>query len=187
MTRCYTPFTNNKREKESKLDDFRLAKGLTIKETCEGIGLVPWIYTSLNSGSESPVLKDGKIKTKILRLCERLECSPEDAFPRYFCSMERFKNLLPSQVHDISMGNYINNPISMDEIYDRKKDISEILWIVENKLDNKKREIWMRVIVNEETYEEISKSLGVSEQAIYRMYKKSNNIICHWARINLSD
>ena len=90
------PTQRDDREKEGKLNDYRLGLGLTVKEVCDATGVSPNTYMRLNSGMDSPLHERttrkhwaGKVKPKAQALADFFGVEPAEIWPRYICGMKR--------------------------------------------------------------------------------------------------
>lgn len=140
--RRYIPRVRENKDYESKLSEFRVAAGLTVKDICEKSGIRPSEYTVLNSGQRSPIGKDGKPIAQAIKLCTTLGTELSDLWPRYFCNIDH-SNEYPSDQIIESFHSGMNSD-TPEQIYERKELAIELLKIV-NSLKYKEKKAILRL------------------------------------------
>jgi transcriptional regulator with XRE-family HTH domain len=112
---------NPKREKEARLNLFRLAKGVKITDLCSEIGISVSAYCNLNSGARSPVARKsipgwpkGGLVEPAQKLIDYFNCQAYDLFPRYFCEFigEEATEITDSQAIGIGGAGYLSVDVS---------------------------------------------------------------------------
>lgn len=181
----YFPRTNSRREKESNLDDFRLAAGLFIREVCKQAGVRPSAYSSLNSGISAPFNARGELSPSAKKLCTFFNAEPSDLFPRYACDFRRLKEpLVYAQAVDMGFG----KPVVLDDPADRYEQLEDIqrLHATLHTLDPREEEVLhMRFGFNEyaeHTLDEIAEKFDISRERARQIEKKALNRLRHSSR-----
>lgn len=83
------PYYKTNREYESPLHEFRVARGLSVKELAQKTEVNPSNICALANGMLSPLLADGTLRTATQRLCDFFNTKVSTLFPRYVCDMNR--------------------------------------------------------------------------------------------------
>ncbi len=95
------PFYHHNKEYESRIHEFRVARGFRITDLMNLTKGSQSEISALANGTISPLFdKKGDIKPLVLRLMEVLGASFEDLFPRYSCALAK-DELLPDQIKDL--------------------------------------------------------------------------------------
>lgn len=174
------------REKEGNINDFRIAKGLTFKELGALVGMNPSQITDLNSGKETPLRTCGKnkgmVKDKVLQLCKVLDATPEELFPRYFCTIKR-NELSPDDLIGLTYGGYIDES-TMDpaDIYERKEALEHLLE-VGGLLSEKGRAIFVLKTVYDFSFEELGEMFDCTKQYANVLTQNCTDVITQRVRI----
>lgn len=177
----YLPWTNGK-EKESFLTDFRLAKGIYLRELAEMTGMRLTDITNLDSGITSPLISrgiaKGEVKPEVIKLCKLLGTTPEEVFPRYICRITASKTLPEGFLTDISHSTYdqwaTKSPEIQYEAYDFARKLVELEVISKMQLG---------VLLARQdglTLEEIGAELGVTRERIRQMEVYTEEVIHQW-------
>lgn len=170
-------------EKEANLNDFRLSKGLTIREVCSESGVSMDCYVALNNGTKSPVVERGpnrgQLKETAKRLVEFFNADLEDLFPRYYCRIAE-NGLVPEQ-YDM----FCSRLEQIDDV-ERRHDVRKAL----NVLTTRERMVIRYRFAESETYRDIGRKIGVNAQRVSqietkalqklrRFYRKTRGYVCN--------
>lgn len=101
------------REHETNLAVIRTEENYTVREVCEKTGVTQTAYTGLQNGMISPFYLCGSkdIRPWVKKILKFLDCTFEEAFPRYTC--ELLLDLTPCQKIDILYSDYSYNQVDL--------------------------------------------------------------------------
>lgn len=104
--RCRTPHIDTRRSHESLIGERRVEMGYTIARLSREANVPIGTISALQSGVEGPFKfgrhERGEIRPVVLRLCDMLQTTPEEMFPRYICSIGQTNYLTNDQLALIS-------------------------------------------------------------------------------------
>lgn len=175
------PWTTGK-EREARITEFRIAKGILIRELAEKTGLRPTDITNLDSGIDSPLeargARKGQVKLKVIELCKLLGQPPEEVFPRYICKIERYEPYPDNFILDMSTSIYCRNASkSPEELYE---DYQYVETLKANKVLSN-AQIGMLFSRSEGcTLEEIGEELCVTRECIRQMEHYTREVLERW-------
>lgn len=103
------PYLRDDLEYESPIGQYRVSQGLTIKELCKKACVHISHYSGLQNGMISPIYERGKnigrLKSSARSICDTLNIKVEDAFPRYFCNIQKtIESFTNEQIVDLLHG-----------------------------------------------------------------------------------
>lgn len=171
--RTFLPFVHPTREMESRLGEFRVDRGLTIKDLCLMAKVHQGTYSALNNGMLSPICVSGVVRKSAKRLSDFLGVSLSDLFPRYFCDFYRNDNpFVEEQMYELGgCGSTPKDPLDILEERERTKSL--FLDISENTPEREVKVFMMRM--DGYTLAEIGEKFNVSRERARQMEKKCIN------------
>ncbi len=92
------------REYENRLGATRLEENMTLKEVAEIAGVTYTTISKLQSGMTS-IMRSGRIKPWVQKICDHFKTTPAYMFPREICDIKRGE-LTDDQKNDILIGTY---------------------------------------------------------------------------------
>ena len=165
------PGYRQNREYESNLSEARVQAGLTVRELCKIVDTNHGTYSALNSGTASPVSRDGSVKPIAQRFSDILSMELFDLWPRYFCKISHHVELSVDEVVD----NFHHGMLSFDfadpELKLLKQEKADMVNRLLSKLTKKERHVVTMYYLNEMTLDDIGKRYGVTRERIRQILK----------------
>lgn len=177
------PFIKSTRERESPLDEYRLAKGWTIKELSDRSGVSPSLIYNYTMGVISPIhlhnndkVYAGQIKESALALCEALNVEVSDLFPRYVCRLKtEYEAYSDDQIIDISISEYSRveanfiPSLSGEDL----QTLNDILSKAMSNLFPRQEKILRERFFEDKSGDELSEKMHVSKSRIFQIIQKA--------------
>ncbi len=176
--RDYPPRENSNREKESRLNHYRLEKGLTIKEVCDAVGIWPGEYSGFNNGTKAPIYmcngdKNGGMKPAAARLSEFFQVTPEDLFPRYFCSIDAQTAKIESWDRNWIETKIITDEPSLEDVIGLRAQVRKAFRLLTPKEELALRMRFGFTKNGDCTLEEVADRLGVFRERVRQIEAKA--------------
>ena len=168
----YHPHTNN-HEHESKLSEMRIARGLTYAKLSELTGVSSQQLSCLSTGTFSPVDRYGHLTRNAELVCLVLEATPEEVFPRYFCTLATrtdgvaLENTYPLWLYSDDTAAHLTEPA--DKAAERRQEVNNILAKAKKPRD---REI-LALRLQGWTLEEIGQDMGLTRERVRQIESKT--------------
>ena len=170
-----TPRTWTNYEHKSKLSEARMAKGLTYQQLSEMVGVLPQRIATLSTGTTAPIfLKTGQIKPWVEKACLILEIAPEEAFPRYFCSLADTPQDAPDQLipEDYLFSDYATQTLTEPaEIAAERRELVRLLLHLLDDKPKIQRTVELRFLWGY-TFDEVAKVFGCTRERARQMEAK---------------
>lgn len=169
------PFYHHNKEYESRIHEFRVARGLRIKDLMDLTKGSQSEISALANGTISPLFaKDGDIKPLALKLMEVLGASFEDLFPRYSCELVK-EELLPGQIKDLFFPEDPEQPLDV---------LCKEEWMGEYRRHFKLLDPRLQKVLNLRFFEgytlkECGDSLGISRERARQLEEKALRLFKH--------
>lgn len=172
------------REMESHLSDFRLEKGMTIRELCAAAGVNPASYPPLNSGMLSPITRTGEIRPSAAKLAEYLGADLSDLWPMYFCGFNHPEIGADEILERFHPGYFSEEYSDPAEIYERNEArgaLSKLLlalsprerMVLSARLENYSNGLAESFDPAHNTLDDIASRFGVSRERIRQLERRA--------------
>jgi RNA polymerase sigma factor (sigma-70 family) len=169
------PRYNERKEYESPLHEYRVAKYLTVKELSTAAKVSITDICALANGLTSPIYlageRKGKPKPAALSISRVLGVSFEDLFPRYFCRLRSAdsQNFTSDQIEEITVSKGSRNATDVYSSVANREVVGALLSSI--------RQRELRVIICRFylglTLGEISKRMGLTKECIRMIQSKA--------------
>lgn len=167
----YHPCTHH--EHESRLSEYRIAKGMTYNKLAELTGISTQQLACLSTGVFTPVDRSGRLTRNAELVCLVLEATPEELFPRYFCALDQrtdgvaLENTYPLWLYSDATAQYLTEPA--DQATERKEEILNILAKAKN---NKGRRV-LALRLQGWTLAEIGDKMDLTRERVRQIESKT--------------
>jgi transcriptional regulator with XRE-family HTH domain len=169
------PYCWSNREHESRINEFRLANGLTVGELARLAEMSVNSLSALNNGTKAPIVLQrryknspiGDWKPNVKRLAAVLGTEPAVLFPRYACQPEKL--LLDEQIVAFSMG--CPNNRSAEEEFEIRDNFQKLLSLIDKLFSPREKHVLSGVLVGK-TQVELAQELCVSSERIGQILAK---------------
>jgi transcriptional regulator with XRE-family HTH domain len=152
-----TPRVRANREYESNLHSFRVKQGLTVKQLAEYVGTNVNMIVSLANGSVAPV-HNGEIKPVVVKLCDILDATVEELFPRYKFQI--------STCRDGATDEQINDSLQTYMAPDREFDFKEFNALVTRILDEKEMAVIKSIYYDADLITQVASDMHLTREGV---------------------
>ena len=167
---------NHNKEYESTLSEFRVNAGFKIKELCKALNITQNEYSSLNSGTMSPITKYGNVRESAGKIAEFFGADLYDLWPLYFCPMNQTKASDEELICTFHQGLFDEEFDDPAVRYEKREDSRSFYNLIKAKLSKRELEV-MKLRMNDETLEDIGDLFKVSRERVRQVEKKAINMI----------
>jgi RNA polymerase sigma factor (sigma-70 family) len=173
------------REHESNIGEYRVAQGKTIKDLVEKTGVDQSAISSLQNGMTAPIYlvgkRAGQVKPWVEKICQELNASVADLFPRYFCRIDPYIGhyLTTHQMSGVSIGDYVDiSQYDALEQVELEKIVAQIL----ASLPSEEETIIRERIFEEKTIRDIGENLNLTPSRIRQIEAQALRKLRHYTR-----
>lgn len=169
----YLPNYRSNKEYESNLSEARIQAGLTVKELCEKLNIHQSVYSGLNSGIISPIMRSGAVRPSAQKLAEFFDMSLADLWPRYFCDRQHYVEFPTYQIVECFHQGMLSSEFKDPELLLLQKEKYLLVNTLLSKLRNNYRKVIIMRWFRDMTLEEIAKQLKYTRERIRQIENKA--------------